>query len=282
MIDLVRFEEPLLDFGHGQSLVDPRDGLTLFGPLDKGRPFGVRTGVVGTVDGIRRFNNWVSEISRPIRGEGLAHPTFPGFEAVFGIPWSASPTVVREISSKGLGEVLRLDDGHIRVYQAVEMYAKEIFEASRDEDVGVDVWFVVIPDEVYTYGRPQSRPPAGERVIPDGRLSARYREQLRTNAPLFPGDDELIEPYNYDVHFRNQLKARFLGRPVPVQVVRESTIARNDFLDPRGRPKRALDSESAVAWNLSTATFFKAGGRPWKLSGVRRGVCYVGLAFKSG
>src|SRR5690606_18303217 len=40
------------------------------------------------------------------------------------------------------------------------------------------------------------------------------------------------------------------------------------------------DFAAAIAWNLSTAAYYKAGGRPWKLERVRDGVCYVGLVFK--
>lgn len=282
MNDLVHFEEPCLEFGYGQALEDPRDGLTLFGPLDEGKPYGIRSGVVGTSDGLWRFSRWVAEISRHVRSDegDLAHPDFPGFEAVFGVPWSAEPTVAKEVSGAELDQILRLDEGHIRVFRAVDLYAQKILEVLRDEDTGVDVWFVVIPDSVYQYGRPTSRPPADRRVAAEGRLSPAYRRRLQTNLPLFEEDLDSAEPYLYDVHFRNQLKARFLHNPVPIQVVRESTIARYDFLDDRGHPQRSLEPESAVAWNLTAAAFYKAGGRPWKLSAVRPGVCYVGLAFK--
>ena len=40
-VALVRFEEPLIEFGYGQTTADPRDGLTLFGPLSN-RPREVR------------------------------------------------------------------------------------------------------------------------------------------------------------------------------------------------------------------------------------------------
>ena len=282
MLDLKYFDEPVLEFGLGQSLEDPRDGLTLFGPLDEGKPYGIRAGVVGTPDGVKRFSGWVAGLSGPIRSEkgGLGHPDFPGFEAVFGVPWSAAPAVTREISAHELSEVLRINDGNIRVYRAVSMYAEKINEVSRDEDVGVDIWFVVIPDEVYEYGRPLSKPDADRRIVSEDSLSPSFVRKLRTNAPLFEEDYVRAEPYNYQVHFRNQIKARFLRSPVPIQVVRESTLARYDFLDARGNPRRQLDAESAVAWNLSSSTFYKVGGRPWKLSTVRRGVCYVGLAFK--
>src|SRR5262249_15138634 len=38
--------------------------------------------------------------------------------------------------------------------------------------------------------------------------------------------------------------------------------------------------QSSIAWHLSTAAFYKTGGRPWKLGDIRTGVCYVGLVFK--
>lgn len=281
-LSLTYLKEPTLEFGHGQSLEDPRDGLTLFGPLDEGKPYGIRAGLVGTPAGVARFNQWVSGLSEPILESqgGLVRPGFPGFEAVFGIPWSASPTVVREVSGAELSQVLRIGDGNIRVFRAVSIYADKIAEVSRNEDVGVDIWFVVIPDEVYEYGRPESRVDPSVRVDLEASLSRAYVRQMQTSPPLWEEDIALAEPYQYEVHFRNQIKARFLHNPVPIQVVRESTVARNDFLDARGNPRRQLDAESAVAWNLSCSTFYKVGGRPWKLSAVRRGVCYVGLAFK--
>ena len=33
-------------------------------------------------------------------------------------------------------------------------------------------------------------------------------------------------------------------------------------------------------WNLSSALYYKGGGKPWKLATAREGVCYVGLAFR--
>lgn len=43
---------------------------------------------------------------------------------------------------------------------------------------------------------------------------------------------------------------------------------------------RLLQDAANVAWNLSTTAFFKAGGKPWALAGVREDVCYIGLVFK--
>ena len=166
------------------------------------------------------------------------------------------------------------------VYRTVDVFAKRIINAIRQEDISVDLWFVVIPDDVYLYGRPMSRVSAKNRVPTMGGLSLDYARELQVQAPMFHEDHVLAQPYYYDVHFRNQLKARLLPYNAPTQIVRESTLARNDFLDHLGRPARQLEPESEVAWKLSTATFYKSGGRPWKLSAIRPGVCYIGVAFK--
>jgi len=33
-------------------------------------------------------------------------------------------------------------------------------------------------------------------------------------------------------------------------------------------------------WNISTALYYKSGGKPWKLRSAREGVCYIGIAFR--
>ncbi len=66
MNKLIHLPEPTLLFGHGQSVEDPRDGLSLFGPFDPAQTFGVRYGVIGTKTGIRRFVEWVEKIQHPV------------------------------------------------------------------------------------------------------------------------------------------------------------------------------------------------------------------------
>lgn len=63
MSDLIRIREPRLEFALGQTVEDPGDGLALFGPYDA-NVYGVRAGVIGTKEGIRRFNKWVESISK--------------------------------------------------------------------------------------------------------------------------------------------------------------------------------------------------------------------------
>ena len=71
-----------------------------------------------------------------------------------------------------------------------------------------------------------------------------------------------------------------LEHHVVLQIVRETTIAPDEFVDTLGRPKRRVDDPATIAWNLCTTAFFKAQGRPWQLDAVRHGVCYIGIVFK--
>jgi len=118
-------------------------------------------------------------------------------------------------------------------------------------------------------------------VQPKTRLTKREADRLLVEPSLFATLNQAAESYRYDAHFRHQLKARLLERRITTQIVRESTIAHRDFLNARGEPSRNLDAVvSDIAWTLSSSVFYKAGGRPWKLDGVREGVCYVGMVFK--
>ena len=79
---LIWLPEPRLLFGSDQAIEDPRDGLTLFGPLDKGRPYGIRAGVIGTATGIALFKCWLQWVQGPVESikASIARPPFPGFE----------------------------------------------------------------------------------------------------------------------------------------------------------------------------------------------------------
>jgi len=59
------FDEPQLEFASGEMLEHPRDGLTLFGPVDsKGieKPSHLCYGVVGTKSGVGAFREFVKAV----------------------------------------------------------------------------------------------------------------------------------------------------------------------------------------------------------------------------
>jgi hypothetical protein len=278
--NLEYIEEPLLEFGHGQRLKDPRDGLFLFGPLAERRPAQIRVGVVGRLAGLSLYRDWLDKAQRFIPAaepETAHHLAFPGFEAIFQTSWPTNPIIEIPVSAAEIANSIRKTDRHSAIYETVGLFVDPIVRRLTEDDLGVDVWFVVIPDEVWRLGRPLSRPSRSEAVQDRGALGTRLARRFLREPSLFPEDMEAITPYRYDVNFHHQLKARLIPHKAVVQIVRESSLASQTDTETR---RRRLQDPATLAWNLGTTAFFKAGGRPWKLADVRSGVCYVGLVFK--
>jgi hypothetical protein len=277
---MIKVAEPALRFGYSQTVEDPRDGLTLFGPLDEGKTFGIRPAVIGTPGGIQRFWKWVERIQRPIDDDSRSRPLFPGFEAAFNVPFSRRAVFEYTVDEQELSEACDVEDRHQRVNGVVRLFSDKIRAAITDEEARADVWFVMVTEKVYSRCRPQSTVPAEMRIRKDSALSTDIAKRLLSSPSLYAELNEDAVPYRYQPHFHNQLKALLLDKEVPTQVIRESTLSPNDFLNQWGQPIRHVGSESEIAWNLSTAAFYKSGARPWKIASVRPAVCYLGLVFK--
>lgn len=270
-------------FAHRQTLEDPRDGLALFGPLDEGKPFGIRFGLIGTQRGIALFRAWATKVQAPVFDQSQSHarPMFPGFEAVFRIPWQPEPTIQVEVSQRDIRSCIHLRDGHHRVYQTVDLFRVPIVDSLKQDDRSVDIWFVVIPDEIYKYGRPKSVVDPDVSIASKTNVSRSLARRLLVQSSMFPEDHEAALPYYFDINFHHQLKARLLENLVPTQILLESTLAHGEDSANHSARRRSLGSmQSAIAWNLTTTAFYKAGGRPWRLGDIRDGVCYLGLVFK--
>lgn len=280
---LIHLTEPQLVFGHNQTMEDPRDGLTLLGPYDAAQNYGVKYGVVGTPEGIRRFKRWVSKIQNPVSepSMGRKRPPFPGFEAAFGIPWSPLPLIEVPFEEEALAKKVMLDDRHKRTHEVVGFFTYRILKAINEEDASPTIWIIVVPEIVHKHCRPNSIVPKLLRETASGKMNARDAQRSVDQPFLFEQDNTDAEAYRYDPDFHHQLKGRLLRQGVLTQLVLETTIAHMDFLKANGKPTHQLDNlQSQIAWNLSSAIYYKIGGRPWKLNGVRPGVCYIGLVFK--
>ena len=278
--------EPDLMFGHAQPLPSTKDGLFLFGPLTEEQTRKeIRYGVIGTDKGIDLFRAWILAVRGFVAAKdspSAQHRPFPGFASVFGVELPLTPLCTLKVADPDIDGVLLIADRHVAIHRTVDLFASQIQRYVNQEEQSVDMWFVVIPERVHTWGRPQSPPPVALRIKSDLLVNAKLAKALSTTASLFDEDNAAVEAYQYEVHFHNQLKARLLEGPTRAvaQIVRETTIAPETFVRKDGLPGRRLQDPATVAWNLCTTAYFKAIGRPWKLARVRDGVCYVGLVFK--
>lgn len=286
MKELIYIQEPNILFAYGQKCADARDGLALFGPLNK--IFGIKSGVVATQEGLNIFKNYINHIQKPIfNTNNITRPMFPGFEAVFVCKWNAESIVYKEVTNEEIGKLLFNESTHKRTYDLVTLFINKIVAANKNEDENVDVWFVVVPDDIYKYCRPNSILPKDliktKSIITKSKAkNFTYQPTLfeEINTELKEQEKEALT-YNYDAQFHDQLKARLLQYTIPTQIIRESTLAWRNFKNKFGAPFRDFSKiEGHLAWTISTATFYKAGGKPWKLSDIRSGVCYLGLVYK--
>lgn len=280
MSELFHIPEPSLTFGYNQKLHDPRDGLTLFGPFSRNKLKGqVNVGIIGPKTQRDYFKEYLTRIHRPIFSSepDKARPYFPGLESVFGVNINFDNLVERDVSSDEIEKYLKFTDGHQRVHNLVNLYSIPLEKYGNQEEMPVTVWFVVIPDKIYTFGRPKSRIPKADDNIKDG-----IRAKFRSFDQIFLFDDmaKLQEAYEFEINFHHQLKAKLLPSKVVTQIIRESTIAYDQIWGDQKRIDAERKFDTAKAWNIATTFYYKAGGTPWKLGDVREKVCYLGLVYK--
>ncbi|MFE3030871.1 hypothetical protein ACFXKY_04420 [Streptomyces canus] len=256
--------EPELEFRAGNRHIDPRYGISVFGPADADSPTGPRqipialVGPSHAVDGIR---SWLQRCQSHIEakdtkpGQENLHQPFPGFstDSPFGAELVFDDALVREIPERQLRRLARADTASATA-DAVEMYA----DAARSlADTGrCRVVICARPEELHDR---EEHPPSEEN------RAEREEDQDERGT----GGD-----------FHDLLKATALTLPAPLQLMRKETWtgipARTN-----GQTLRPLQDEATRAWNLHTALYYKAGGTPWRMQrhSSDLATCYVGVSF---
>ena len=205
---------------------------------------------------------------------------FPGFEAVFNCKWETDNISFKEVTDSEIGRFLHNDNNYTRTYDLVTLFIDRIIAAVKNEEEKVDVWFIIVPDEIHKFCRPNSIMPKNL-VETKTSIKKSQAKKFHIAPSLFESDNKEAEAFKYDAQFHDQLKARLLPHTIPTQILRESTLAWRSFKNGFGLPIRDFTKiEGHLAWTISTAAYYKAGGKPWKLSDVREGVCYLGLVYK--
>jgi hypothetical protein len=287
--EIIYIEEPELGFGHGQTCDYPKDGLYLYGPHSApDRQVTINVGVVATPKGLEYFGSKLDEINGfvPVPPPGprdkeyrlhLSH--FPGLTEAFGIRVDADALVRRSIDEGLIDEATRNLSHHEAVRKAVDLYVSEIEHHESNEELEVDVWFLVLPELVFERCRPQSKRSGLPLVKGDFGKRQKKPADLPLLSPVLDMSGEEIFEDIPDFH--RQAKARLLKTGKTSQVIRETTLAPDQHLNKAGYPLRRLQDPATLAWNLATGLYYKTRpDPPWKLVTARDGVCYMGIVFK--
>jgi hypothetical protein len=278
--ELTYLKEPQLSFGYNQKTSDPRDGLMLYGAFDREKIKGqVNIGIIGCEKQREYLKDYLKKIHHPIHNNtnDVARPFFAGLESVFGIHINFENIQEINVSDNEVNKFLHYQDGHQRVFNLTKLYADELIKYSKQEEMPVTVWFVVISDDIYKYGRPNSKIPKSKENI---KLGLKPKDRNPNQGFLFEDLNDLKEAYEFEINFHNQLKAKLLDDKIVTQIIKESTIAYETLWDKEDKIEKQRVFDSAKAWNISTTLYYKVGGLPWRLGDVREDVCYLGLVYK--
>lgn len=279
---VIHVDEPALGFAHGQTAAHPKDGLFLYGPPSVNlNPKRMEIGVIATEEGLRLYSAWIKSINGviavPEKGKDANKDMWPGFEAAFDATWPEHPFAYCRVDADEIARAIRTGLPHERIFATVGIYERALRKHLLEGDASPRVWFAIVPEDVYKYGRPQSVVPKVERIASPLGIKKAAAIKLIKEPSMFAEVNDEAKPFEFEANFHNQLKARLLDTGQVIQVVRETTLETSR--DPEVR-RRSLQDPASVAWNLGSTSFYKSGGTPWRLADVREGVCYVGLVFK--
>jgi hypothetical protein len=288
-LPVLHFNDPLLEFGSRQTTAHPKDGLFLYGPFNKPKKTReARIGVIGTPAGINHFHSWAARakklVSVPPPGKSdkknrLHLANFPGMEETFKVSFNDADFVTYPLEPRAIDTATRILNLHEAVSKVVKLYSDKARRHIGNDERIVDVWVLVVPEIVFERCRPQAK----RTNLPKEKGDFGKKQGARSDLPLL-GDivDRDSEDIFDDVpDFHRQVKAEFLSIS-PTQIVRETTLDPDAFKKKSGQPVRRTQDRATVAWNLTTGLYYKTQPiPPWRLFGVRAGVCYVGLVYKN-
>lgn len=279
-----------LIFGGRCEEKDPRLGLKYFGPyryssetltLEK-----IRLGIVGNKPTIEKLKDIVEMFSRPIDSEETNKWLYPPFcgmskDTKFNCQLELSESWQETITENEIEKILKIIDTNERIGVAVQSYLNKIKNIA-GEDNPPDVILCGIPRDIEAYCGISKRT-RGAKTPKPTKLQKKIASFKKENQKFLDdwGVDVVVKEQQkvigYD--FRNSLKGKVMGlKPaIPIQLLRESTA--EAILNYDSSKKKVRQDPAAFSWNLSTALFYKANGKPWRLAKLRDDTCYVGISF---
>jgi hypothetical protein len=277
-------EEPRLVFGGGQTAVDPKGGISSFGPIGTNPLLtkDIHLGIVGTGGGIQTAQRYLEQTLEKVRPglnsrgkhyDSLCFPDFPGAKPGVGFRSQFSILITRDIPLQSFESAVTGSFVNEKLRRVVELVAKQI-EMIKAVEPTPDVILVVLPkcveNELAGIGNP-----AGHRRVPltgvEKIQKSFARETSRTGQQILDFGFVESEPQTnvgyWNLH--HALKARVMAHGIPTQQVWESTLTGE------GRTQ----DDATMAWNFYTALYYKANNIPWQLECVPQNTCFVGVSF---
>jgi len=282
--------EPLLIFGDGKTHVDPKLGLTIYGPLkttnsQHSSPMSIGVGVIGTGETISLANRYVDRLMQNIPSENkdpFQNASFPGFKNVFDCELIKSENLNEIIPTNEINNALKEPLFDKRVSNAVQLFLQRI-ESISEKVPKPDVAICALPQGIIDF--------CVVRKTASGSIKKKKTKQEKELIKTLKGHkkhhqqylddfediaDKILEDEISTSNFWRMLKAGSMKYGMPTQIAWPSTLI------PKNELKNKLQrrqEDSSAAWNFSVAMYYKGSGFPWTMTRMEKGTCYVGISF---
>lgn len=266
--------EPLLQFGNGKLHVDPKVGLSSFGPyfsqdLESPTITQISLGIIGPPNMIADAEEFIERCKKHIGGEGSALD-FPGFNSSksFMCKLSTPKSGQCPIMTSVIHNATSNSDFQSRITQIASLYSDAVKTLS-ERDPKPSVNLCCLPQTVVDFctirttksGVRKTKLTKAEKKI----KRAHDMGQGLLFEDLLPDDEPVHQ------NLRRLFKAKVMEHGLPTQIIWPRTISLLSSSKSQDLATRA--------WNLMTALYHKAGGTPWRLAEISTNTCFVGISF---
>lgn len=299
--DAIHLPEPSLVFGDDRREPDPKTGLALHKPFDlhlSARHSTIRLGIIGTGEMIDATHRWLERCRGrvlpttqekiedgqlvPKLMDPVTHTLFPGLAEVFEADFVVGDNMESILTKGEIDALLDFPYFEQRVTKLVELVVRRLSVLAEGMQTP-DVVIVALPTEVRkkctipAHHKTRGREPYTlAHALRD--LKAKDRETGQQSLFGFTPEeesqiaalDEAAREQSQELGvFHHGLKAAAMPHGIPTQLAWQTTL--------EGSP--TVENDATRAWNFWTGVYYKAGGIPWRVAGLDRGTCYVGIAF---
>jgi hypothetical protein len=252
-------EEPLI-FASGKTCIDPKIGMTLFGPSSwkSGEFKEIIAGVIGTNQSVSHFLTFLEKINHRTNIIGDPKPwkrEFPGLGPNSPLHFSITigKDMIELISEEEEDQVLSSPSRKYKILAARDLYEEKISNLLETVHPDPDIVYIPLSRKLIEHTSDKRFDTDKIRYEYRTLQKGAYREKY---IPLFD--------------FHHSLKVIGFKYRKATQLIRPSTYEMSAY---------GQQDLASSFWNFSVASYYKATGTPWKLANLDEETCYVGISF---
>lgn len=285
-VKTVTISEPELLFGGSFPTIDPKTGLTLYGPYSITKN-SVRVGIIGDKTTIEQTKAILERMTSIVKGPDrnpIWTPDFPGFSAdhPFKCEIITDDKWYQTIATREVDDLQSLPRVEQRISRSVEIFIKYLSNIVEREEAP-DIVICAPPKQMMKLCISDKDPKTrGRKAKSKAEKKFHVSEDQSTMFDFMPEEyRQAREQYLISIsadNFHHLLKAQAMKFDVLTQFVLPDTLEAITSKE-RKLGMRGLQDDATFAWNWAVALLYKCGGRLWKPITFASDTCFVGISF---